>query len=616
MSKVKYFIPDKGTIQLIKEPISNKGHFLTQGGEGDIYKYGNYIVKVFLDGKHVLTPEKFNDLSKIQSANVVKPLALLKTDEYGKVVGFLSNYIDNVDQLSLYFTKDFKISNSLSNQDILDLVINMQKTVKSIHQAGCQIVDLNEYNILVSKKDKRTPYFIDTNSYQTPTSKATALMESVKDHTIQNNNYNEMSDWYSFGILIFQLFTNLHPYKGRHPNYKINELSKRMKEGVSVLDSKSTIPKNVESFSTIPTEYMDWFVELFKNNKRVLPPDEDTIVLPKKYYYCKNVQNNDQNAIENKNAIGSMVNYKTVTPNFNNKVVENISEGKILQYVNLMRVGFTVVNKNSSNYVYSNNVELFVSSNELKLMYTSNESLVLAEKIDSMIQLYLYNSGVFTKWQTVTLDSFISKIPLTDIITGSSVINNYLSEGSILENKVLIYDSLLNKVFLKSNNVNVYDKVKYFGNTVITSTPKGRTLAYFNIGSNLYYVELKDIEYSDVCKVKLLNLSKVDESVLLLNTVDSKGVEQRYVYQLKLENNSVMISHRTVENFKGNDIDATILDKGSYGLILYNTGKVLEIFADFNKVNLVETYPIENLQITPNGCYYVKDNHVIQTSLS
>jgi len=69
----------------------------------------------------------------------------------------------------------------------------------------------------------KTPIFLDVDSYQTPSFHADALMESVRDPLIQNNKFTELSDWYSFGIVVFQMYIGIHPFKGRHPNFKKNE---------------------------------------------------------------------------------------------------------------------------------------------------------------------------------------------------------------------------------------------------------------------------------------------------------------------------------------------------------------------------------------------------------
>jgi hypothetical protein len=82
--------------------------------------------------------------------------------------------------------------------------------------------------------------------------------------------FTELTDWFSFAIVSFQMFIGIHPYKGKHPKY--NNLDERMINNVSVLNKTVTIPAICSPFSDIPKEYLEWYINLFEKGERQLPP--------------------------------------------------------------------------------------------------------------------------------------------------------------------------------------------------------------------------------------------------------------------------------------------------------------------------------------------------------
>jgi len=268
------------TIENVGKVTLTDKNYVAAGGEASVYTKDKTAFKIYHDPKKMIPVGKIQELAKITSKNVLKPQNVIR-DKHNKPVGYTMKYLKTSHPLCKLFTKAFRQKNNIKNDDIVQLITKMQKTVAQIHKDGCLIVDLNELNLLVSAKFN-TPYFIDTDSYQTPSHKATAIMESVRDRLIKNNKFTQMSDWYSFAILAFQLYAGIHPYKGRHPQYKANEWGKRMDDGVSVFDPDVTIPRVCNDFSVIPAKHREWFEALFVRNERSIPPmvDGTTIVVP------------------------------------------------------------------------------------------------------------------------------------------------------------------------------------------------------------------------------------------------------------------------------------------------------------------------------------------------
>jgi hypothetical protein len=155
------------------------------------------------------------------------------------------------------------------------LVRKLQDGVRHVHSKGILIVDLNELNFLMAE-DFNELYFIDVDSYQTPSFPATVLMESVRDR--HSKAFTTGSDWFSFAVVSFQMFVGIHPFKGTYTplqylNDKATKLDERMRANISVMHAGVSVPASCLPFSVIPPAYLDWYNAVFESGKRIPPPD-------------------------------------------------------------------------------------------------------------------------------------------------------------------------------------------------------------------------------------------------------------------------------------------------------------------------------------------------------
>lgn len=260
-----------------KVNLSENKDFKTQGGEGKIYIKGDVVYKIYLDPTKAIKREKIKELSVLELKNIIKPENIIWSNQRkDKMIGYTMRFVKNTEPLCKYFTNSFLNTNNINSKDTLELVLRLQETIRYIHSRKILLVDGNEFNYLVSNKG-RIPYFIDVDSYQTPSFPATAIMPSIRDwHT---KGFNEMSDWFSFAIIACQLFIGIHPFKGTHSKFSKKDLEGRMKANVSIFNKNVSIPATVRDFNNIPDAFMEWFTELFEKGKRILPPGVVPIVL-------------------------------------------------------------------------------------------------------------------------------------------------------------------------------------------------------------------------------------------------------------------------------------------------------------------------------------------------
>jgi serine/threonine protein kinase len=270
---VKILIPHKGEITL------DKRHYVSAGGEGQIYAKGSTAYKIYLTSEKMIPVAKIKELSILQNPNIVSPQDVIM-DASGKNIGYTMQYIKNVSALCQVFTKAFKDRNSIKADDVLKLVNQLRDNIEYCHKQGILLVDINEFNFLIDNDTYKMIYFIDVDSYQTPHYPATAIMDSIRDR--HNKKFSIETDWFSFGVLSFQMFVGIHPFKGKHPDYK--SLDQRMSQNVSVFNKQVSVPPTTLPFDYIPSVYREWYSTIFNSNTRIAPPFDGiviTVITPK-----------------------------------------------------------------------------------------------------------------------------------------------------------------------------------------------------------------------------------------------------------------------------------------------------------------------------------------------
>lgn len=262
---MKYSIIGAGDVTITSKD------YLTQGGEGKIYLKNGVIYKIADDSAHTIPADKIRELSVLARPNIIKPEKIIMKG--ADPIGYTMSYVADTHSLCQLFTKSFKDRNGVTVDKIVNLIKIFRDTVEYIHAHNILLVDLNELNFLVSQKIDNI-YCIDVNSYQTPNYPATAIMESIRDR--HNNKFSPGTDWFSFGIVTFQLFMNIHPYKGSHGSLK--GLDERMLKNVSVFNPTVRMPGVCPNLSIIPTNLRAWYENIFERGVRIGPPSDFTAI--------------------------------------------------------------------------------------------------------------------------------------------------------------------------------------------------------------------------------------------------------------------------------------------------------------------------------------------------
>lgn len=262
-----------------KDITLNQQDFVGQGGLGKVYVKGSTAFKIFADYTKMVPIGKIQELAAITDPRIVKPEKIV-CNRKNEPIGYTMRYISGTYALCQLFPRAFRERNGITQDDILKLVRQLQAGVDHVHSASALVVDLNEMNFLVSK-DFDEIFFIDVDSYQTRCYPANALMESVRDRHAPANGFSELTDWFSFGIVSFQLFVGIHPYKGKHSSVK--GLDARMRDNLSVFNAAVRMPQSVYPLDVIPSAYRSWYEAIFERGERCPPPIDTkgtAVILP------------------------------------------------------------------------------------------------------------------------------------------------------------------------------------------------------------------------------------------------------------------------------------------------------------------------------------------------
>jgi len=268
--RIQVILPGKGETTLLP-----RDHLAT-GGEGAVYLKNGMVFKVYLDGAAARArgmEEKIGLLSRISHPYIVSPIDVLY-DRRHEMVGYYMPAAQGVPVVRI-FTNAWRDANGFNNEHSVKLVENMRAALRVAHDLSALVADGNEMNWLA---DGVEPRAIDVDSWQIGDFKATAIMASIIDH--HADVLSEETDWFAWGIVTFQIFTGIHPYKGTHPDFKRGDMEGRMQANASVFDPKVKLNGAVRDLSVIPKPLADWYQGVFQSGCRGAPPSVSMSMVP------------------------------------------------------------------------------------------------------------------------------------------------------------------------------------------------------------------------------------------------------------------------------------------------------------------------------------------------
>jgi hypothetical protein len=245
---------------------------IATGGEGSIYKVAGMAVKMYLkpeEQRAAGLPEKIKLLSKLAHPYVGAPKGLVLNSAH-EPVGHYLPFVEG-HALSLVFTRDFWMKESFDQAKSSTLVGRIREAVEFAHANAAIMVDANELNwFAVLNGSGPEPRVIDVDSWAIGKWPASVIMPSIRDWN--SKAFDEKSDWFAWGIVTFQIYTGIHPYKGTLVGFDRTDLVGRMKANASVFSPGIRLNIAVRDFATIPGPLRSWYEATFQKGERTKPP--------------------------------------------------------------------------------------------------------------------------------------------------------------------------------------------------------------------------------------------------------------------------------------------------------------------------------------------------------
>jgi hypothetical protein len=266
-SNLKVTLEGRGTLVL------RPGDHIATGGEGSVYRAGDMVVKVYADPARMRRDDmagKIKLLSGMTHPFVVAPQGLA-LGQGGEPLGYYMPFVSG-EPLTRAFTNDFRTREGFGDRETRQLVDRMRETVRFAHGKQAVLADANELNWLV-KLGSQTgpePRVIDVDSWAVGRWPAQVIMPSIRDW--QSQGFGEGTDWFAWGVVTFQVFSGIHPYKGSLDGFKRGDLEGRMRAKASVFMPGIGLNQAVRDFSSIPGPLLNWYEAAFQGSERSEPP--------------------------------------------------------------------------------------------------------------------------------------------------------------------------------------------------------------------------------------------------------------------------------------------------------------------------------------------------------
>lgn len=247
---------------------------LATGGEGSVYRTGSFVVKLYTDPKAVSARsivDRVRRLSVLGHAGISRPRGMVLSSK-GDPIGVYMSFVEG-ESLPRIATTEFWNRTGFSMVGATRAVSDMYDIVSHTHAHQVLMVDANELNWLFGMHDVTRPRtnVIDVDAWAVGPHKAAAIMPSIQDH--HTKGFSPLSDWFSWGVVTFQLFTGIHPYKGGLDGYKPVDMVRRMKDNASVFANGVRLNRAVRDFSNIPAPLLSWYEAVFQHGERLPPPN-------------------------------------------------------------------------------------------------------------------------------------------------------------------------------------------------------------------------------------------------------------------------------------------------------------------------------------------------------
>jgi len=551
----------------------NDNDYLGEGSEALIYKKDFLCYKIYRDISKVIPVKKFDELSVLNKDNIIKPLDMIFNDKNDRV-GFSMNFVESKTAICALFSNGFRKQNNIDEKQIVKIIDKFVETIEFIHEKDCLVVDMNEFNFMIDNNFE-IPIFIDVDSYKTTSFNASAYSPTMTDGT--KNYFDVLTDWYSFAILSCWLFLGVHPFKaGKHPN--VDNIFDRMRSNISIFNKNiSNLPKNIRGFDVIPSEYVNWYIDIFENGKRTPPPaisSSINVIKVKSYVFSLT----DFDITELKTFDSDIIYHRSL---FSKEII------RTKEFIYLDDKKYPLRNiKTEVLFIEPNLDPIFITTDAKQDLFIMDSNSGSITKTDIKADDFkVYKNSLYVKYQNKFMEVEILKLK-----SGYKCFTSNVLTISVMPNSTKLFENMLIQ--------NILGKM-FFG---IPISNKGKNSLYYDIHiKELDGCEVLDVKYDNKVAVVIVRKdNKLNRFTLIFSD-----------------------SHMFYEIYE--DIDITNIDlnftvlNNNVCVLMIDDNKMRIFFNDYKNKTIreVNSPNINNIHLSKNykGLTFFKDNKLFSISI-
>lgn len=210
-------------------------------------------------------------------SSIVLPIDMVRHQD-GEIRGYTMRFIANSNILMRYTEPQFRAGVPFNT--VKNVLLNLHDAVSGVHKSQIVIGDFNDRNVLVTTGGK--VWLIDADSMQY--GNYFCLLYTVKfvdpllckpDELTLVKPHNQLSDWYAFGNMAYELLTFGAIYGGRHkPSNRSQTVkaSQRVFRRIPAWDDDVHLPSFVRTHKVLPDDLMEFFDQMIRQDKRDIIP--------------------------------------------------------------------------------------------------------------------------------------------------------------------------------------------------------------------------------------------------------------------------------------------------------------------------------------------------------
>ncbi len=205
---------------------------------------------------------------------VIAPLALAY-DAPGHIAGYTMPFVAGMEPLMSLGRRDWRESNGLDGNHVIDVFRTLAETVSAIHGANVVIGDFSDLNVLTALDSRIALVDADSMQFgafmcQTYTNRFVDPLQCAPDQLALTRPHTMDSDWYAYFVMLLQSLLYVGPYGGVHRPKTGPRLQhdKRVLGRITVLSPDVIYPKPAIPLTTLPDDLLQCMEQVFVHDTR------------------------------------------------------------------------------------------------------------------------------------------------------------------------------------------------------------------------------------------------------------------------------------------------------------------------------------------------------------